>query len=371
MRVIIVGAGITGTAHAWMAVERGHEVVHLDRELEARGATVRNFGLVWVSGRSAPELEITLRSRVLWEEIGAMVPDVGFRANGSITLLRNDSEVAVAREVAAREDADRRGFHLLTRDQVAEINPALQGEYLAGLHCTSDAAVESRQAMPALRTYLARSGRYTFVPGVEAREIDGTSVRDDAGTVHSGDCVVLCPGATHRGLLHEVFGGLPVRRVRLQMMQTAPLGQQLTTSIADGDSLRYYPGFTGPALDELRRSEPQRSVAAEHGMQLLCVQRLHGGLTIGDTHEYDEPFTFDVDEDPYAHLVEVTESLLGRPLPPIQRRWAGVYSQCTEPDRIVCRESVSEGVWAVTGPGGRGMTLGPAIAEESAELMGW
>lgn len=57
MRVIIVGAGITGTAHAWMAVERGHDVVHLDRELEARGATVRNFGLVWVSGRSAPELE--------------------------------------------------------------------------------------------------------------------------------------------------------------------------------------------------------------------------------------------------------------------------------------------------------------------------
>ncbi len=37
MRVIIVGAGITGTAHAWMAVERGHDVVHLDRELEARG----------------------------------------------------------------------------------------------------------------------------------------------------------------------------------------------------------------------------------------------------------------------------------------------------------------------------------------------
>ncbi|MDV7101633.1 TIGR03364 family FAD-dependent oxidoreductase [Gordonia amicalis] len=371
MRVIIVGAGITGTAHAWMAVERGNDVVHLDRELEARGATVRNFGLVWVSGRSAPELEITLRSRVLWEEIGALVPAVGFRANGSITLLRNAAEVAVAEEVVAREDADRRGFRLLTRAQVAEINPALQGEYLAGLNCTSDAAVESRQAMPALRAHLARSGRYTFVPGVEARDIYGTSVRDDAGTVHAGDCVLLCPGANHRGLLHEVFGELPIRRVRLQMMQTAPLGQRLTTSIADGDSLRYYPGFAGPALDELRRTEPQRPIAAEQGMQLLCVQRLDGGLTIGDTHEYEEPFAFDVDEDPYAHLVAVTEGLLGRALPQIQRRWAGVYSQCTEPDRIVCRESIADGVWAVTGPGGRGMTLGPASAEESAGLMGW
>ena len=43
-------------------------------------------------------------------------------------------------------------------------------------------------------------------------------------------------------------------------------------------------------------------------MQLLCVQRLHGGLTIGDTHEYDEPFAFDVDEAPYAYLTDVSRS---------------------------------------------------------------
>ena len=66
-------------------------------------------------------------------------------------------------------------------------------------------------------------------------------------------------------------------------------------------------------------------------MQLLCVQRLHGGLTIGDTHEYDEPFAFDVDEAPYDHLTGVAEELLGRALPPIVRRWAGVYSQCVDP----------------------------------------
>ena len=51
------------------------------------------------------------------------------------------------------------------------------------------------------------------------------------------------------------------------------------------------------------------------GMQLLCVQRLHGGLTIGDTHAYGEPFAFDVDRGAYAHLVAVVEEFLGRPLP--------------------------------------------------------
>ena len=158
-------------------------------------------------------------------------------------------------------------------------------------------------------------------------------MRDDRGASHDGDLVLLCPGAAHGGLTREVAGELPVRRVRLQMMQTEPLGEALTTAIADGDSFRYYPGYAGSALNELRDNEPQDPVADANQMQLLCVQRLHGGLTIGDTHEYTEPFGFDVHEPPYEYLIGLVEELLGRPLPPVRQRWAGVYSQCTDPGR--------------------------------------
>lgn len=99
------------------------------------------------------------------------------------------------------------------------------------------------------------------------------------------------------------------------------------------------------------------------------MQRLHGGLTIGDTHEYTEPFPFDVDEAPYEHLTAVTEELLGRKLPPIVRRWAGVYSQSVDPAAIVTRARADEHIWVVTGPGGRGMTLGPALGEATADLL--
>jgi len=68
MRVTIVGGGILGTAHALEAIGRGHEVVQLEREAEARGATVRNFGLIWVSGRATDELAAALRARELWEK---------------------------------------------------------------------------------------------------------------------------------------------------------------------------------------------------------------------------------------------------------------------------------------------------------------
>ena len=46
MRVIVVGAGVVGTLHAWHAVERGHQVVQIEREAEARGASLRNFGQI-------------------------------------------------------------------------------------------------------------------------------------------------------------------------------------------------------------------------------------------------------------------------------------------------------------------------------------
>ncbi|KJK58692.1 TIGR03364 family FAD-dependent oxidoreductase [Saccharothrix sp. ST-888] len=370
MRIVVVGAGVLGTMHAWQAVERGHEVVHLERESEARGASVRNFGLVWVSGRAAgEELAVAQRARDLWAGIGERVPGLHFRPNGSLTMVRTEAELAVAEQALTLPDAEERGYRLLDAAEAQAKNPVLRGKYLGALWCPRDAAVEPRLAQPALRAALEATGRYTFLPGREVREVIGeNAVRDDHGQVHQGDLVILCTGAWLGGLVRELAPELPVRRVRLQMMQTDPLDEPLTTSVADGDSFRYYPAFAGSALDRLKAVQPQPPVAAEHKMQLLMVQRKDGGLTIGDTHEYDQPFGFDVVEDPYEHLSAVAEELLGRPLPRIRRRWAGVYAQTVDTTRVVHREQVRDGVWLVTGPGGRGMTCSPAIAETTAQL---
>src|SRR5260221_512863 len=60
------------------------------------------------------------------------------------------------------------------------------------------------------------------------------------------------------------------------------------------------------------RLAPQRPAAADAGAQLLLAQRLDGSLTIGDTHAYDEPFAFDVDEAPYHHCAPGLSSCSGR-----------------------------------------------------------
>jgi glycine/D-amino acid oxidase-like deaminating enzyme len=199
-------------------------------------------------------------------------------------------------------------------------------------------------------------------------------VRDQFGQWHRGDLVVLCTGANYTGIAGPHLaaagalasapgsGGRGLRRVRLQMLQTAPFPGRLSTSVADGDSLRYYPAYDVPALAALT---PQAPVAAASKAQLLLVQRLDGSLTIGDTHEYDEPFGFDVTEDAYDHLLARAAALLGGAVPRVLRRWAGVYSEVTGTPALYHRSSVSPGVVLVTGPGGRGMTCSPAIAEET------
>jgi FAD dependent oxidoreductase TIGR03364 len=364
--VVIVGGGILGTMHAVMTRRHGYAVTHLEREPGGRGASVRNFGLVWVSGRRAgPELALALRARELWAEIAELAPGTGFRPAGSLTIATSESELAVMREAAALPDAKQREFEVLSPDEVRSVNPALRGEFLGGLYCRADAIVEPRLTLPALRASLSGPS-YEWLPGHEAVEVAAGGVRDQYGTWHRGDLVVLCTGANFTGVagphLTILGAATGLRRVRLQMLQTRPFDAKLTTSLADGDSLRYYPAYDVPSRLAL---PPQAAAAAANRAQLLLVQRLDGSLTIGDTHEYDEPFGFDVDEDAYDHLLARASALLGTALPPVQRWWAGVYSEVVGTPALYHRSDVAPGVVLVTGPGGRGMTCSPAIAEET------
>jgi FAD dependent oxidoreductase TIGR03364 len=365
-RMVVVGGGVLGTMHAYEAAVRGLEVVHLEREAGPRGASVRNFGLVWVSGRAdGRELALARRARARWAEIAEEVPGLGFRPRGSITVARTEAELAVAKTAAASAGAEDRGFEFLDADAVRELNPALRGGLLGGLHSSADGSVEPGQVLGALRERLADHPGYTWLPGRQAVELADNAVRDHTGEWHRGDLVVLATGAALTGIAGAELSAAPIRRCRLQMMQTEPLGEELTTSVADGDSFRYYPAYRDAGIDRL---DPQQPIAAEHRMQLLMVQRADGGLTIGDTHAYAEPFDFAVEETPYEHLRSVAEALLGRELPKIRRRWAGVYCETTD-GSIYHRSTVREGVIAVTAPGGRGMTCSAGIAGETFDAL--
>jgi FAD dependent oxidoreductase TIGR03364 len=373
-RVVIVGGGVLGTMHAREACLRGWEVIHLEADAGPRRASVRNFGLIWVSGRAAgPELELAIRARALWGQIADQAPDVGFRPDGSLTVAAHPSEMALMADLASQPEGVARGVEVLDAAGVRSVNPSIRGVLVGGLWCRNDAVVEPGSVLGAVRRNLEATGRYRWIPGCQAVDVEGggssdagPTVIDHLGRRHQGSAVLLCIGDRLSGLGGRVGTALaaaPLRRCRLQMMQTAPTTHHLATAVADGDSMRYYPAFDLPSRTDL---PPPSAETTKWGMQLLMVQRAGGGLTIGDTHVYEEPFDFAVEEMPYGHLRRRAESILGWDLPPVVRRWDGVYTLTTD-DRIYWREQADLGVWIVTGPAGRGMTLSPAIAEETWE----
>jgi glycine/D-amino acid oxidase-like deaminating enzyme len=126
--------------------------------------------------------------------------------------------------------------------------------------------------------------------------------------------------------------------------------------------MRYYPAFKDLPLDTLPAQDP---IAAQFHMQLLLVPRWDHSFTIGDTHEYEEPFSHEILETPYNHLRKVISAIFGSPAPTITRRWSGNYSQVTNSDEVYFRREIAPGAVVVTGGGGRGNTISPAIAEET------
>jgi len=362
---VVVGSGILGATHALAALRAGYEVLHLEREVPAQGASVRNFGLVWISGRAAgPELDLALRARELWERIGAEAPETGFRPCGSMTVLTTPEEVAVAERAMARPDAAARGFELLEPDEARRRNPGLLGTASAVLFAGRDAAVEPAAVPAALRRLLETSDRYVRLDGCTVVDVADGAVLDADGHRHEGDRVVLCTGAYSGTTLERRLLGAELQRVRLHMAETAPLGRDLTTSVADANSLRYYPCFSADAAELL---PPQPEALARFGVQLLAVQRLHGGLTVGDTHQYDEPFDFALEDEAVELVLELAQRTLGVPFPPVRRRWVGVYHQLRRvtDDQLYARIALADGVELITAAGGRGMTCAPAIAEET------
>ena len=214
-RCVVVGGGVLGTMHAWAARERGHQVAQLEADLEARQASVRNFGLVWVSGRAAgPELAPRAASaRALGAASAATVPGVGFRPDGSLTVAQHPAELAVLEAVAAAPEARRAPVpRCSSRPRCADGEPggpgraARRAALRRGTRSSSRVGCSRRCAAA-----MADRGGYTFVGG-RGRDRSGAGPRAATTPARSGeaDLAILCPGAAHTGVAAPWLG--PWRR---------------------------------------------------------------------------------------------------------------------------------------------------------------
>ena len=229
-RVVVVGGGVLGTMHAVAARRRGLDVVHLEREPGPRGASVRNFGLIWVSGRGGgPELSLALRARAALGGAGrrgagprvpaARVADAG-RRRGRAAAAEGGGRAARRRGRGVTSSRRGRG----PRGQPGAARRVRRGAALPPGRRSSNRA-RCPAGDPRAPAGRARAGPAATAGGPAARRSRSRRTRcaTTPATWHRGDLVVLCTGAAHTGLAGPHLAGYrrpPVRRVRLQMMQT-------------------------------------------------------------------------------------------------------------------------------------------------------
>lgn len=362
----VVGAGILGLAHALAALRRGLSVVVIDREAEANGASVRNFGFVTVTGQQQGDCwRRAMRSRDVWAEVA---PKAGIPIeHQGLLVIAQRPEAMTCLEAFARTDMGH-GCRVLTAAQTtAEHGAILSGSPVQGaLWSPHDRRVESRFAIPKLAAWLQGQG-VTFLRKTLVKAVEPGRVLTTAGVIEAGR-VAVCPGDDLLTLYPEVIARLNISRCRLHMMKVMPAQPfKLPGSIMSDQSLLRYLGYSelpeaGPIIARLQREQP-RTLA--EGIHLIVVQGADGGLIVGDSHHYEySPSPFQRDEVD-ALILEEMHQVLHLPGAQVTERWSGTYA--TAPDRLMTREVIDEVTRLVIVTSGTGASTSFAIGEETIE----
>jgi D-hydroxyproline dehydrogenase subunit beta len=371
MEVGVIGAGIVGLAHAWSAAERGHRVTVLERTAQARGASVRNFGMVWPIGQPGEWYRVALRSRQRWLKL----VDAGVWVNpcGSIHLAHHEDELAVLREFAERAPALGVECELLSPGEVLARSPAAGAEGLAGgLFSLSELCVNPPTAVRAIPAHLAERYGVRFEFRTTAIAIEDANVRAADGRRWKFNRVIVCGGADFETLYPEVMSRSGLVACKLQMLKTRPqpAGWRIGPHLASGLTLRHYRNFdVCPSLPALKaRIAAQTPELDRYGVHVMASQADDGSVILGDSHEYGadiEPFDKTTIDD---LMLRELHKILRLPDWTIAARWHGVYAK--HPSHPFYAAEPAPGVLVCTGTGGAGMTMAFGLAEMEWERWG-
>lgn len=366
--LVVVGAGILGLAHALAAVRRGWRVAVVERDAQAVGASVRNFGFVTVSGQSADgSWQRARRSRDVWLDM-AQAAGIPVQHRGAWLVARRPAAFDVLQAFQAGPMGD--GCELHTAAGVAQRAPWVRSDGLAGaLYSPHELRVESREALPRLAAWLAEAHGVQFYFGEEALERTATGLRTAQRSL-AAPRVVVCPGTGLQGFARPWLAAHPLRLCRLQMLRWQPARPfHQSAALMTDLSLVRYGGFAAlPQAQALRQQlQDEAGPLLADGIHLIAVQSADGSLVVGDSH-HDEaaeaPFASEAVD---AQIVQLLQQHLAAPEGRVVGRWLGHYPRGLPTDCLVIAPEPGTRVALVTG--GNGASTAFAIAEDT--LAAW
>ncbi|MEV6768815.1 FAD-dependent oxidoreductase [Nocardia sp. NPDC051030] len=260
--VLIIGAGIIGSALADRLAFAGASVRLCEAGGPASGTTAHGEGNVLVSDKGpGPELELSRLSRRLWPEVLTRIAErlpeevaaVEWDPKGGIVVATDAAGAAALGEFARGQRAT--GLHCedLDADRLAKAEPALTRDVTASVLYPDDAQVQAVGAAAALIGSAVAAGAIIetqcAVTGSIVRDGRIIGVRTNKGARYAD--VVINAAGPWSGLVSERLGApIAVRTRRGDVLITAPMPPTVFHKVYDAD----YVGAVGSSETELQSS---------------------------------------------------------------------------------------------------------------------
>lgn len=358
----VVGAGIVGLSCARAAALKGLRVVVIDRDAQANGASVRNFGFITVTGQERGAVwNRARRTCLIWQEV-AREAGIPILQRGLWMTTRRPEAVPVLEAFVETEMGE--GCEILSPAAArARCGDLVGQDVQAVLTSANDIRVESREAIPKVAAWLAERFGVVFLRQAAVLTVEPPRLETSRGQVQAG-AVVVCPGDDLVGLFPQRIARYNVTRCKLQMMRLAAPGFRLPSAVMSDLGLVRYAGYSAlPQAAPLRaRLMAEQGEYLAHGIHLIVVQSADGTLVVGDSHHYAAT------PDPFADgrvdqlILEEFAAATGRPAPPVLERWTGTYSSAA--DRMMFIDAPAPDIRLAMVTSGSGASTGFALGEE-------
>ncbi len=142
--VIVVGAGIVGSATAYFAAKAGLSVTVIERDLPASGTTSRCEGNVLVSDKElGPELELTRYSLDLWKgELAEFGHLWEFDAKGGIIVASRESSLASLERLTAAQRGHGIEAQRIDVDELRRYEPHITDRAMGAAYYPEDSQLQ-------------------------------------------------------------------------------------------------------------------------------------------------------------------------------------------------------------------------------------
>ncbi|MHA6645413.1 TIGR03364 family FAD-dependent oxidoreductase [Mesorhizobium sp. A623] len=362
----MVGAGILGLAHAYVAAKAGKRVIVIDRDTQANGASVRNFGFVTVTGQAAGDCwNMAMRTRDIWNEIVGPANIEMLQRGMLIAAHLPESEAVI--DAFLKTEAGQQCRRITAAEASSHVPCLRTGPLACALYSPHEIRVESRTAVALLARFLAEWHDVTFLWGESVVAVEPPRVITTRNIIEA-EAAVVCPGDDFTGLYSERLSAYGLTRCKLQMLRVMPEKPvKLMTTVLSDLSVGRSAGYAHlPEMAALSaRLDKDMPLHRENGIHLVIAQSADGSLVVGDSHHYaptPDPFASSaVDELMLSELDRVLD-LPGRM---VQERWTGTYASASGNWRLT--DTPSDAVRLVVVTSGCGASTCFGIAEETID----